>query len=485
MPESYKFNIPVSEILLMPDKKTVNKAYIDIILQEEISVYCEKTNEQKFMLVPFNILYKSNNYFWQTQDKWKYFFTEETLKKLKEKNIVKPVVTESKEEEKPKNDGALKNSFMQAFGNEYETISSMSNTKKVKYLNEIKNKIDTLSSISVKTRDKNTSKIIVDSAKDAVMINHSALENAFQLGDAEAKKATQTLVYTTHEIVKSYTQIFSKDIFDNLLMSRLFEKSNGTIIQHITRVYLMGIAFLAYYNSFASNRADVINMRKTLNAKYRQYYQNLLPHISTDDIVLERVFHNGMLPIPPDLFIKWAVGFLIHDIGKAAAVEYHEGETTYDRNIVMEHVKVGYNSIVNKTNYPKEASLITGYHHEYYGNPEGYGYFRDFLENYKKIDPQIKQDFCMTFDMDAILNYRALAYFPAKILEIVDVYDSVTDPNRVYRKALSSTEALVMMRKDFITNHLKIDPILFELFTSFIKKQKPVAETSENTLYSC
>jgi hypothetical protein len=468
MPERYNFNTPVSEILLMPDRVTVNKAYIDIILQEGISVYCENKKEQIFRLVSFNTLYENDNFFWQTQENWKYFFTEETLEKLKTKNIVKLAPVESEE---PKSD-ILKNPVVQAFGVEYEAISSMSNSNKVKYLNEIKNKIDTLSSISVKTRDKNTSKIIADSAKDAVMINHSALENAFQLGDAEAKKATQTLVYTTHEIVKSYTQLFSKDIFDNLLMSRLFEKSNGTIIQHITRVYLMGIAFLAYYNKFVSNRADVINMRKTLNAKYRQYYQNLLPHISTDDIVLERVFHKGMLPIPPDLFIKWAVGFLIHDIGKASAVQYHEGEASYDRNIVMEHVKVGYNSIVNKTNYPKEASLITGYHHEYYGNPEGYGYFRIFLENYKKKDPQIKQDFCMTFDMDAILDYKALAYFPAKILEIVDVYDSVTDPNRVYRKSLSSSEALVMMRKDFITNHLKIDPILFELFTSFIKESK-------------
>ncbi|MDR0474529.1 MAG: metal-dependent phosphohydrolase [Treponema sp.] len=422
--------------------------------------------EQKFRLVPFNTLYENDNCFWQAQDNWKYFFTEVTMEKLKTKNIVKAAPIEPEESK----DDVLKNPVVQAFGVEYEAISSMSSSNKVKYLNEIKNKIDKLSSISVKTRDENTSKVIVDSAKYAVMISYSALKSAFQLEGAEAKKATQTLVYTTHEIVKSYTQLFSKDIFDNLLMSRLFNKSNGTIIQHITRVYLMGIAFLAYYNKFVSNRADVINMRKTLNAKYRQYYQNLLPHISIDDIVLERVFHKGMLPIPPDLFVKWAVGFLIHDIGKASAVEYHEGEASYDRSIVMEHVRVGYNFIVNKTNYPKEASLITGYHHEYYGNPEGYGYFRIFLENYKKKAPQNKQDFCMTFDMESILNYKAFAYFPAKILEIVDVYDSVTDPNRVYRKPLSSGEALVMMRKDFITNQLKIDPILFELFTSFTKE---------------
>jgi len=475
MPEKYNFNTPVSEIVLMADGKTVNKAYVDIILQEKVPVFCENKAEQKYRLMSFNTLYENHNFFWQAKSNWKFLFTEETLKKLSEKNVIKPDVFESKEQKEPEETNTLKAVVTQAFGEEYENISAMPATEKVKRLSDAKKKIDNISPSSVSSKNKEVTKVVVETAKDAVMVNHSTLENAFQLGDAEAKKATQTLVINTHELVKSYVQLFSKNVFDSGLMSRLFEQSNGTIIQHITRVYLRGIVFLSYYNNFVTNRSAVIGMRRTLNAKYRQYYQNLLPHIAIDDIVLERVFHKGMLPIPQDLFIKWAVGFFIHDIGKAAAVEYHEGEALYDRNIVMEHVKVGYNSIVTKTNYPQEASLITGYHHEYYGNPEGYGYFRDSLSNYKKINPMVKQDYCMTFDLEPILNYQALAYFPAKILEIVDVYDSVTDTNRVYRKPLSPKEALVMMREEFITKQLKIDPLLFELFIDFIKGNKDPA----------
>lgn len=467
MPEEYKYNTPLSEILMMPDKKSVNNTYIDTILKEEIPVYCENKKIQNFRLMPFKTLYEINNNFWQKNEDWKYFFTKETLEKLKKINVVKPAAVESKDD---KSSGSQKSNIKQAFGDSYETIAAMSNVEKVKYLNDLKIKMDEL--VSRKTRDKSTAtKVMVDSTKDTVMINHSVLEKISELEDAEAKRATQTLVHTTSEMVKSYTQLVSQNIFDNELMNRLVEKSNGTIVQHMTRVYLSGIAFLSYYNNFVSNRVSVINMRKTLNAKYRQYYQNLLPHISIDDIVLERVFHNGMLPIPPELFIKWAVGFLIHDIGKADAVEYHEGEASYDRHIVMEHVKLGYNSVMNKTNYPMEASLITGYHHEYYGNPEGYGYFRDYFEYYKKANPHIKPEYCMTFETESIMNCHALAYFPAKILEIVDVYDSVTDANRVYRKALNPGEALIMMRDEFITKKLKIDPILYELFVGFIQKK--------------
>jgi len=469
MSKEYNYDTPLSEIL-MPDGKSVNKTNIEIILKEEIPVFCRHKIAQRYRLMPFKTLYEANNNFWRKDKNWEFFFTKETLDKLREKNIIEPIASESKAAKKTEG-GSQPKPAVQNFGDDYKVIASMTNAEKVKYLSDIKVKMDDL--ISKKTKDKSTvTKVMVNTTRDAVMINHSALKNVFDLGDAEAKKTTQTLVFTTNEMVKSYAQLVSRNIFDNELMNRLVEKSNGTVVQHMTRVYLNGIAFLAYYNNFVSNRVAIINMRKTLNAKYRQYYQNLLPYISTDDIVLERVFQKGMLPVPPDLFVKWAVGFLIHDIGKADTVEYHEGEASYERSIVIEHVKLGYNSVVNKTSYPKEASIITGYHHEYYGNPEGYGYFRDHLEHYQKANPQVRPEYCMTFDLDSILECHALAYFPAKILEIVDIYDSVTDPNRVYRRALDSAEAIVMMREEFITKSLKIDPILFELFTGFIRKKQ-------------
>jgi HD-GYP domain-containing protein (c-di-GMP phosphodiesterase class II) len=70
------------------------------------------------------------------------------------------------------------------------------------------------------------------------------------------------------------------------------------------------------------------------------------------------------------------------------------------------------------------------------------------------------------------LDYQALAYFPAKVLEIIDVYDSVTDPHRVYRKAMLPEEALAMMRSEFIEKHRKIDLIIFDIFCAFIREQE-------------
>jgi hypothetical protein len=476
--------IPLSKVLVSPDGKSTNKLYIEIILEEDIPIVCRNKDTGKKRLMPFKIMYENNSNFWAMNGSWEYFLAEENLDKVKEKAITKPgnwdkevpkqeKKPEVKKEAKPQVvEGELEELEVEVgFGSEYKTFVEMTNVEKVECLNQNKQRLNQL--LAQKRKDAAVvTEALVDSTKEAALINHAALEEAIRLGDDEAKKVTQELVDSTHEMVKSSAQLMTEDVFNNELMNTLVEKSNGTIVQHMTRVYLNGIAFLSYYNNLVSTSSAIQKLRISFTSKYRAFYAALLPHVDAADINLERVFYGGMRAIPPDLYFKWAVGFLIHDIGKASAVEYHEGESSYDRNIVIDHVKQGYKSIMNKTNYPMEASLITGYHHEYYGNASGYGYFRAYLQQYKKQNPDAKQDYCITYDLEPIMDYQALAYFPAKVLEIIDVYDSVTDPHRIYRKAMTPIEALTMMREEFINKNRKIDLILFDIFDNFIMEKE-------------
>ncbi|MCL2720681.1 MAG: metal-dependent phosphohydrolase [Treponema sp.] len=480
--------IPLSKVLSSQNEKSVNKLYIDIIINEEIHIFCLNNETQKKRLMPFKVLYDNHESFWLQSGNWDYYLTEEGFNKLKEKFNEKPDVWEadmSKTIKAPetavdnKKDDKIDDDIEElevevGYGNEYTYFANMPLKEKVDYLKHDKKRLSEILAQKYKNEAEVT-EALVDTAKDAALINHAALEDALRLADDEAKKLTQELVNSTHDMVKSSAQLISENIFSNELMNILVEKSNGTIVQHMTRVYLNGLSFLSYYNNLVSTSSAIQKMRISFASKYRNFYHKLLPHMNIDDIILERIFYGGMRAIPPDLYFKWAVGFLIHDIGKANAVEYHEGEEKYNRNIVIDHVKQGYKSIMNKTNYPMEASLITGYHHEYYGDPTGYGYFRAYLEQYKKANPSAKQDYCITYDLEPILDYRALAYFPAKVLEIIDVYDSVTDPHRVYRKSMTPEEALVMMREEFVERNQKIDVILFDIFTMYIndkEKQK-------------
>jgi HD-GYP domain-containing protein (c-di-GMP phosphodiesterase class II) len=459
-----------SSIVLLRKVIDIDKDYIDACLLEDACVVCinRETRRNKFM--PFRVMYDNNNQFWFQNKAWEYFLSTEEFNKIKEraeklKSNWQPSIVEIS----PVNKEETSEAISQGFGDEYDTIVTMTEAERIQHIRESKSKLDKLL-VQKPRQEQLITEALVETTRDTVLHNHAALIQAMHLPAEEAKKQTQELVDSTRELVKASSQLITSNIFNDELMSALVSKSNGTIIQHMTRVYLKGLAFLTYYNRLVSTSSIINKLRISFFGKYHTFYRNLLPHIHMDDLSLERVFLGGMRAIPETTFYNWALGFLMHDIGKAAAVEYHEGEASYNRDLVMEHVKIGYTSLMNKTNYPKEVGLITGYHHEYYGDPSGYGFFRSGFELFKKMNPQMKYSACITYDVEPIMEYEALAFFPAKILEIIDVFDSVTDANRKYRKVLTTEEALVMMEEDFIKKRQKIDIILFDLFKRFINE---------------
>jgi len=471
-----KATILLSKVLFVPGGKNINKAYIDIMLEEGIPILCVNNSKHKQKLIPFKPLYEKNNSFWQKEGgEWEYFLTGYGLHKLEEKaraivgswNIPKTEEKNTAKNETKKN----KSQVEEAFGNEYNNFLKMSNEKKVERLNKENIWLNEL--LIKKSRDHLViAEALTNTTNDTAMINHAVLKEVEHFADDQAKVFSKDVVVYTSEIVKSSAKILSENIFSDDLMRTIARKSKGTILQHITRVYLNGVAFLAYFNNMISSSSTIMKIRNSFTLKHRKFYQTLLPHIDGYDITLDLVFMGGLRVIPQDMFFKWSLGFFIHDIGKAADIQYHEGEDAYDRNKVMDHVKVGYDSITRKTNYPQEACLIVGYHHEYYGDPDGYGPFRDDLQEYKSQVADVKQDYCITYELEPILDFKALAYFPVKVLEIIDVYDSLTDSRRVYRKAMSLEEALDFMYKEFIIKRRKIDPILFDIFCGFIREKE-------------
>jgi HD-GYP domain-containing protein (c-di-GMP phosphodiesterase class II) len=474
---------------LIPVQNALNegKEFMDVLLQDDAVLVCVNKSAGKKRSMRFKALYENNSRFWLQKSEWEFFFSGEEFARLRDKaealkatSGAKPWEADHARTSAPQVQDAARDAATgtesvepaveSSFGKEYAAIAAMSEAKRIEHINESAARLDTL--IIQKPRKKElVTEALVDATRDTALINHATLRDAMQLVDEEAKKHTQELVNSTNKLIKSSTRLVSPDIFNDELMHTLVSKSNGTVIQHMTRVFLNGLAFLSYYNELVSTSSIINKLRISFDKEYRAFYQALLPHLNVEQLNLERVFQGGMRAIPENSFFTWATGFLIHDIGKAAAVEYHEGESAYDRDIVIEHVKLGYTQVMNKTNYPREAGLITGYHHEYYGDPGGYGYFRAYLEQYRKQKPGAQQSYCISYELEPMLDYQALAYFPAKALEIIDVYDSVTDPNRKYRKAMTPEEALAMMREEFTVKHHKIDLILFTLFTRFVRER--------------
>jgi HD-GYP domain-containing protein (c-di-GMP phosphodiesterase class II) len=456
----------------------ISKFHIKACLLEDSNVTCINKETQKSKYVAFKILYENNNRFWHQNETWEYFFDQDEITKIEERvSQLKFQWSPDQQALEMMDNGAVmpeteNKAPDDGFGKGYTTFAQLPETERLERMQQCKDRLYAL--IAQKPRQEQlVTEALVETTQDAILHNHTTLMEALNLTEDDAKEQTQNLVESTRDIVKASTQLISANIFNDDLMNTLVSKSNGTIIQHMTRVYLKGLAFLAYYNKLVSSSSYIAKLRISFSEHYTLFYRSLLPHLHLEDLTLEKVFLGGMRAIPEHMFFNWAIGFMVHDIGKASAVEYHEGEGAYNRDLVMEHVKVGYNSIINKTNYPREAGLIAGYHHEYYGDPSGYGIFRTGLELHRKKNPLAKQDYCIAYEVEPMTNFQTLAFFPAKILEIIDVFDSLTDTNRKYRKALSTQEALAMMEEEFVNKNQKLDIILFELFQRFIKEIPP------------
>ena len=467
-------------------------AAVRLLLSRRDVVLCRHKETKKMRQVPIRGLYQNNPRFWeQNASSWEYYIDQATADAIAaqieaaEQSVVplepRPAAAATttnnahpQAAEPPKAPAAPPADPAAPppnFGADYQRIQALSPAQRIELIEE---DIAELEAIDEKDSvvEEAAAGTLVRAAGNAAMANRATIYEAIRMGNDQAKEYTRAMVETTKQLVKSSIRVVDSEIYNDELVKRVADRSNGTVVQHMTRVFLTGLEFMLFYNRQVLANGIATRIRTQFTKQYKAFYQKLLPHLHEDHVSLERVFLGGMKALDDTELHRFATGFLVHDVGKADDIEYHEGEAAYDRATVERHVKIGYKAVIEKTAYPHEAALITGYHHEYYGHANGYGYFRDFLQAYKNANPSATVDYVMSFTMEPLLDYEVLAYFPAKMLEIVDVFDSLTDPNRLYRKPLTPREALQMIREQFIEQHVKIDPILFDLFIRYLVENK-------------
>lgn len=451
------------------------------MLRARENIVCRNNKTGAVKLVQLRALYQNNKRFWTAHSDWEYFIPKDVARAVQgeidleaESSNSYGDATRNPAAEQPgtrptedETDAAGKNGgHLDRTAAYYRKISV---DERVSLLTHANDRLDKLAHVA-DTDPEEVAEALVETSVDLTTTNRVTLLAALKLGNQQAQAYTAAMVKATQNVVKSTIRLVDSDVYEDELVRRLVERSNGTIVRHMTRVFLSGVEFMLYYNRQVEQHGIGNRIRISFPQKYKAYYRQLLPHLHPDQVTLEHVFYGGMRALSEVEIHRFATGFLVHDVGKADDIEYHEGEAAYDRETVVRHVKVGYKAVMEKTNYPREAGLITGYHHEYYGTPSGYGYFRELLDAYKRLNPRVTQDYVMAYSMEPLIDYEVLSYFPAKMLEIVDVFDSITDPARRYRKPFAVDEAIVFMQKEFVDDNLKLDPILFDLFKAFVEE---------------
>ena len=291
-------------------RETVKKSnnHISACIKEDVGVICLNKKLHKKKAMPFKILYENNKQFWLQNEAWEYFINRDDLAKIEERvvelNYLWTPVTEKTVQETANNTDTPNNGF----GDGYSAFAGLSDIERLQRMRECKKRLDALIAIRPKREDVVT-KVLVETTEYTILHNYTSLISAMNVVEGDAKQKTQNIVESTHDIVVASSQLVSENILNDDLMNTLVSKSNGTIIQHMTRVFLKGLAFLSYYNKLVSGSSFINKLRVSFGGKYHSFYRILLPHIDPEGITLERVFLGGMRAIPESVFYDWATGF--------------------------------------------------------------------------------------------------------------------------------------------------------------------------------
>lgn len=279
---------------------------------------------------------------------------------------------------------------------------------------------------------------------------------------------TESLLYNIMNSIVTYLEkdYLFRDIFDN---SDMLNDTN--ILSHSNRVCILMIEFLHYYNNIF-NKGLSNKLRHEYKNTYLDKYKiimnkyNLIKGIEK----LENVYKLGIRKFTGSEIVNFAIGAFYHDTSLLNMVDFiPTDEFIKDGDFRDFHTAKAYYFLKYVLNQKDESSLLIGLHHECYGY--GSGILKNFIDK-KSNDPKHKIDFLMSFEADDIINAECYAYFPAKILEVIDIYDTLMFIDGSRNK--KSNEILSYMKNMFLDDKIAVDPIAFDLFIQFLVDFKGV-----------
>jgi hypothetical protein len=287
------------------------------------------------------------------------------------------------------------------------------------------------------------------------------------------------LVGETYILIDNLVTLMSKDqtSFKYLADLKNIHTGSGTL-DHMNRMLVRFIAFIFFYNGYFSTHSnEVKKYRAYFPTTFFPYYDKIFK--GTQNVTLEIAFKNGISPISErKTFIEYAVGSFLHDIGKFPEIAYHDSDQGYDPRKARRHVFDSYNMLLESKKFTWGIVGTGLLHHDYYGASYGYQQSKTFSSKF--YDRRIKvrdgieavsTKYLLSYNILDVAYENSIAYFPNKVLELLDIYDAMTDSEKKYRKnCFSPEDAIAEIKKEFLDkDNLGVDPILFNIFVDFMK----------------
>jgi hypothetical protein len=286
------------------------------------------------------------------------------------------------------------------------------------------------------------------------------------------------LVGETYLMIDNLVTLISRDQSSFNILSELKNIQTGSsTLNHMNRMLVRFIAFLFFYNNYFSKYSNEIKKyRAYFKTTFHPYYDKLFK--GTQKLSLEIAFKSGISPITErKTFIEYAIGSFMHDIGKFPEISYHDGDQGYDPRKARRHVFDSFNMLLESKKFTWGIIGTGLLHHDYYGAPYGYQQSKTFSSKFTDRRKKVREGveavstkYLLSYNILDVAFENTYAYFPNKVLEILDIYDAMTDTDKKYRKNhFSPEEAIQEIKNEYLDkDHLGIDPVLFNIFVDFM-----------------
>lgn len=245
------------------------------------------------------------------------------------------------------------------------------------------------------------------------------------------------------------------------------------IIDHSNRLFINIIEFMIFYNKNI-NMGLLSKIRAKWMNKYIQYYTKISKKnkFIKDPSRLDNIFKLGIRSFDYIEIVNMAAAALLHDITLTEIINYLPTENNYiNNNEIYSHSIKSYNYLKYSISNNQDINLAVGTHHEYYGY--GYGLSMTLLDSIRSKRPNFEYKYLISFDSKDILNFEASVFYPVKILEILDIYDSLKYKHDICLDSINTNEEIIdYMYNNFLKDEVKIDYIIFSIFKNYLSDIK-------------
>lgn len=294
--------------------------------------------------------------------------------------------------------------------------------------------------------DGETAEIVFPITKTATLMAGVAMSDHNRTNEKEQpglviRESSQTILSIADAIGKNPNSIKS--------FKSVKEFRQSDTVAHCGRVFHMYSDLLYYYHNIVGDedtRKELIESIEAQCESYYRFYHSFQPHKRMKKV--DDIFEGSLPFLSKAEITTLSLAAAYHDLGKIVRLDYYESDFTRDDSIIEQHPNEVF-EMLNIFPIGSNVAQTASMHHEMYGG--GYGPYASLGGAYYATHPHKNIDYVVTNDIDPILKEQKdyiPGYFPAKFLEICDVYDALHN-KRGYKTAKPVSAVLTIMGEDF------------------------------------